>query len=96
MNPSIKEIVVQTNRISLLRGIRRGHHITELKTLILRLYSRKLSKQTRSHIAISFLLFVLFLSFILHENTEHTYMNTFQEFRHDKLDGIRFTWKLGI
>ena len=38
MNPPIKEVVVQTNQISLLRGIRRGHHITELKILILRLY----------------------------------------------------------
>jgi len=35
MNPPIKEIVVQTNRISLLRGIRRGRHITELKTMII-------------------------------------------------------------
>ena len=32
--PPIKENVVQANRISLLRGIRRGHHITELKTMI--------------------------------------------------------------
>ena len=34
MNSPIKEIVVQTYRISLLRVIRRGHHITELKTMI--------------------------------------------------------------
>jgi hypothetical protein len=49
MNPSIKEIVVQTYRISLLRVIRRGHHITELKTMISKIIFTQIIKAARVH-----------------------------------------------